>query len=262
MLSKEKIVKRIKELSPWFQRIHLVGDIYTPGCLGTEYRWDFIKNFLPKKLKEMRVLDIGCNAGYFSIKMKELGVQYIKAIDFEHYIAQAKFVAKIKKINNINFTVQSVYKLDTSKKFDLTLCSGLFYHLKYPFLALKKISDVTTNMVILETETLASDEDTNKMKFIEHTYRNDGTTWWVPGEECIKSMLRNVGFKFVKSYTYEDNDQIFGKHYSEGLTEEGIRKGKRMVVIGLKKLDKDKIGMLLSEIPELENEIDLNNLDV
>jgi len=262
MLSKEKILKRMKELSPWGQKIHLIKDIYTDGSLDVEDRWKFIKNFIPKDLKGMRVLDVGCNAGYFSIKMKELGAQYVKAIDFEHYIQQAKFVAKIKKYNDINFIVQSLYKLDSSKKFDLTICLGTFYHLKYPFLALKKIADVTTKMVLLETEALASNENTDKIQFIEHNYRNDGTTWWIPGEECLKGMLRSVGFKFVQSYPYPDNHPIFGKHYYQGLTKEGIIKGKRIVLVGLKELDKDKIGMLVSEIPELESEIDLNNLDI
>ncbi len=261
MLSKEKIVKRIKELSPWFQRIHLVGDIYTPGCLGSEDRWNFIKNFLPKKLKEMRVLDIGCNAGYSLIKMKELGTQYVKGIDFEHYIRQAKFVAKIKGYNDINFMAQSVYQLDTSEKFDLTLCLGTLYHLKYPFLALKKISEVTTKMILLETEALVDEKGTDKMKFIEHSYKNDGTNWWIFGEECLKGMLRSVGFKFVQSYTYPNDHPTLGKHYYQGFTEEGIIKGKRIVVIGLKTLDRNRIGRLVSEISELKNEIDLNHLD-
>jgi len=262
MLSKEKIVKRIKELSPWYQRIYLVDNIYTSCYSGIEYGWDFIKNFIPKNLKEIRALDIGCNAGYSSIKMKELGTQYIKGIDFEHYIRQAKFVAKIKGYNDINFMAQSVYQLDTSEKFDLTLCLGILYHLKYPFLALKKISDVTTEMILLETEALVDEKGTDKMKFIEHSYRNDGTNWWIFGEECLKSMLRSVGFKFVKSYTYPDDHPTLGKHYYQGFTEDGIRKGKRIIVIGIKMLNKCNVGMFGLKISELEDKIDFNNLGV
>jgi len=259
---KEDILKKMKELVPWGQNIQLAKDIYTKGPLDVVCRWEFIKNLIPRDLKGMHILDIGCNAGYFSVKMKRLGAQYIKAIDFKHYIKQAKFLAKVKKCDNINFVVQSLYNLDSSEKFDLTICLGVLYHLKYPFLALKKISDVTNKMVILETEVLVNNEDTNKMRFIENSYRNDGTTWWIPGEECLKAMLRSVGFKFVQSYPYKEDDPIFGRHYSQGLTEEGIPKGRRMVLVGLKKLDQNKIGHLVSEIPELENELDFNNLDI
>lgn len=259
---KEEIIKKVKELSPWGQKIYLIDDIFTPGPLDTEQRWDFIKNFLPKDLKDMHVLDVGCSAGYFSVKIRELGTYNVVGIDFEHYIRQAKLVAEVKRYKNIEFRIQSIYKLNTSEKFNLTLCLGVLYHLKYPFLALKKMSEVTTEMLLLETEALLDEQDTDKIKFIEHTYKNDGTNWWIFGEECLKGMLRSVGFKFVKSYRYPDDHLIFGKHYYQGLTEEGINKGGRMVVVGLKSLDADKIGMLLSEIPDLEKEIGLNSLKI
>ncbi|NOZ64037.1 MAG: DUF1698 domain-containing protein, partial [Caldiserica bacterium] len=253
----EEITREINLLAPWGQRIHITDDIYTPGPLDTEYRWEFIKNFLPRKLQGMSVLDAGCNAGYFSIKMEEMGAEEVLGIDFAHYIKQANFVKRIKGANKVNFAIHSVYTLPLSRKFNLTLCLGLLYHLKYPFFALKKISELTTEMVLIETEALVDEIDTDKMKFVEHTYRNDGTTWWIPGEECLKGMLRSVGFKFVKSYPYPENHAIFGKHYSQGLTEEGIRKGRRIVVIGLKVLNPERIGILLSELPELEREINL-----
>ena len=260
MLEKE-ITEKIKDLHPWGEKIYLKGDIYTPGPLDTEGRWDFIKNFIPKNLEGMDVIDTGCSAGYFSTKMKELGAKRVVGIDFEHYIRQAKFVAEIKGYKDIEFRAQSLYNLDSSEKFNLTLCLGILYYLKYPFLALHKMAQLTTEMILVETECLVNEQDACKMRFIEHTYRNDSTNWWIYGEECLRAMLRSVGFKFVKIYSYPENHATFGTHYHQGLTEEGIVKAKRVLAIGLKKLDPDRIGMLLSEVPELENEIDFNNID-
>lgn len=262
MSSKDRIIQQIEELSPWGQIIRLTEDLYTPGSLDTEYRWDFMKNLFPKNFKGMKILDIGCNAGFFSLKMKELGAQYVLGIDFQHYINQAKFIAEIKKCKDVEFKVQSVYKLSNTSRFNLTLCLGVLYHLKYPFLALRKISEVTSEMLLLDIEVLVDAEDTDKMKFIEHTYRNDGTNWWLFGEECLKGMLRNVGFKFVKSYSYPYHHPTFGDNYYQGLTEEGMKKGKRIVVVALKTLDPARIGILLSESSDLENEIDLKNLNL
>lgn len=261
MLTKEEILVKVQELAPWWQAMHLIDDVYTPGQIDTQCRWDFLKSFLPKNLKGKRVFDLGCNAGFNSIKAKELGADYVLGIDFEHYIKQANFIKELKELD-IDFKTDSIYKISVSKKFDITLCLGLLYHLKYPFLALEKISDCTSEMIILETECLVGSQDADKIKFVEHSYRNDGTVWWLFGEECIKGMLRSVGFKFVKSYRFPSDHPIFGDHYSDGLTEEGIKKGGRVVVIGFKKLDLSKFGMLLAEIPDLEDEVDLNNLDI
>lgn len=261
-MTKEEIIRKTKELSPWFQNIHLIDDIYTLGALDTEPRWRFIKNFLPKNFTGMRVLDVGCNAGIFSIKAKELGADYVLGIDFEHYIKQANFIKEVKQIEGVKFSIDSIYTLSTPRRFDLTLCLGVLYHLKYPFLALKKISELTTEIVLLETETLTEEQDADKMKFIEHTYRNDGTNWWIYGEECLKSMLRSVGFKFVKSYHYPDGHIVFGKHYSKGFTEEGIKKGRRTLLLALRTLGADRRKILVSEIPylEKEKEVDSNHL--
>jgi len=262
MLTEKEILEKIADLAPWAQNISIKEGISTPGPLDTQLRWDFIKNYMPRKLKGMRVFEPGCNAGFFSLKSAELGADYVLGIDFEHYIAQANLIKKIRQAERVDFQAGSIYKMPSTEKFDITLCLGLIYHLKYPFLALKIISDLTSKMILLETEYIIAPQDTDKMKFIEHTYRNDGTVWWLCGEECIKGMLRSVGFKFVKSYRYPSEHLVFGKHYSQGKTEEGMDKGSRLLVVGLKELDAGKIGMLLSEIPELEKEIDLNNLDL
>lgn len=251
---KNDILKKMTDLSPWGQRIHLIDDIFTNGPMDTENRWAYIKNFMPKDLSNMRVLDVGCNAGFFSMKAKELRADYVLGIDFEHYIKQANFIKDLKDVKGLEYKVCSVYNMPASDKFDLTLCLGLIYHLRHPFLVLHKLADCTKDMIIIETEVLAREEDSNKMRFIEHTYKNDGTTWWIPGEECLRGMLRSVGFRYVKTHAYPHG--MFGDHYHLGVTEEGIEKGRRIIAIGLKVLDIERLGFFMSEIPDLDKEID------
>ena len=60
-------------LSPWFHNLHLpdgsetapahpLGDF--PACM-----WDQIKAHLPDDLTGWQVLDVGCNAGFYSIEL-------------------------------------------------------------------------------------------------------------------------------------------------------------------------------------------------
>ena len=40
------------------------------------FKWNQICNFLPPNLKGWRVLDIGCNAGFYSFELAEWGFGY------------------------------------------------------------------------------------------------------------------------------------------------------------------------------------------
>jgi len=48
---------------------------------------------IPEDLSDWKVLDIGCNAGYYSLELAKRGAQ-VTGIDLdEHYLNQAKWVA-------------------------------------------------------------------------------------------------------------------------------------------------------------------------
>ncbi len=106
----------------------------------------------------------------------------------------------------------SAYDIDSSLgTFDITLLLGVFYHLKNPFLLLEKLSEITNEMIIIETAIRNSKEDSENrklgkmgipvMEFIEQPYRPktyEGTwNWWAPNVECVCAMLRTVGFSRV-----------------------------------------------------------------
>ena len=97
-MSKE-IIKQIKELSPWYQQINLngnmtlnKGDKYLHAKAG-EYTWNTIKQFLPDSLSKMRILDLGCNAGFYSISYSLLGAKEVIAIEINTgFFKQALFI--------------------------------------------------------------------------------------------------------------------------------------------------------------------------
>src|SRR3546814_3175086 len=51
---------------------------------------------LPSRLQGKSVLDIGCNAGFYSLEMKRRGASRVVAIDSDpRYLAQAELVAEV-----------------------------------------------------------------------------------------------------------------------------------------------------------------------
>src|SRR5438105_15920154 len=94
-LSREQIARRIRELGEWFHNIDIRGVQTASGHFLGDYprqKWRRFEHALPNDLGDKSVLDIGCNAGFYSIEMKRRGAARVVGIDFiEHYLAQAKF---------------------------------------------------------------------------------------------------------------------------------------------------------------------------
>jgi tRNA (mo5U34)-methyltransferase len=99
MLSTEQIRQRIAELGEWFHNLELGGVQTAPDHFLGNYpqvKWQQFAFAIPEDLTGKSVLDVGCNAGFYSIQMKRRGADRVVAIDTdEKYLAQARFAAKV-----------------------------------------------------------------------------------------------------------------------------------------------------------------------
>jgi tRNA (mo5U34)-methyltransferase len=93
-------------------------------------------------LRGKTVLDIGCNAGFYSFEMKRRGAHRVLGIDSEEgYLDQARFTAAVNGLD-VEFRNLSVYEVaGLRERFDLVLFLGVLYHLRYPLLALDVIHE-------------------------------------------------------------------------------------------------------------------------
>jgi tRNA (mo5U34)-methyltransferase len=267
-LSPEEIQARVKGLGQWFHNVNLRGVQTAPNHFLGDYpenKWRSFAASIPNDLNGKSVLDIGCNAGFYSIEMKRRGAERVVAIDSDEvYLAQARFAAEVCEAE-IDFHQLSVYDVAAlQEKFDLVLFLGVFYHLRHPLLALDLIHEhVTRDLLIFqsmqrgseEVVPLAEDypfwetgifrqEDFPRMFFIEKSYSSDPTNWWIPNRACVEAMLRSAGFEilghpenevFVCRHlaTPEYGQAVYpekavdeqGKQYENSAAEFGIRNG-------------------------------------
>ncbi|MGN6370856.1 MAG: TIGR04290 family methyltransferase [Phycisphaerae bacterium] len=221
-LGREEIERRVRELGPWFHNIDLGGVKTAPGHFLGDYpniKYRGFRDALPSDLTGQSVLDIGCNAGFYSIEMKKRGAARVVGIDSDdRYLAQAAFAAKVRGFSDIEFRKLSVYDVGALReRFDVVLFMGVLYHLRHPLLALDLIHDtVAKDLLVFQSMQRGSTEvgevapDYNfwqtemferpewpKMCFIEHKYAEDPTNWWVPNRACVEAMLRSSGFKII-----------------------------------------------------------------
>ncbi len=220
-LNEQQIKARVEGLGQWFHNVRLQGVETAPDHFLGDYpnvKWRRFAEAIPADLSGKTVLDIGCNAGFYSIQMKRRGAERVVAIDTdEAYLAQGRFAAEICEAE-IEFRQLSVYDVGAlGEKFDFVLFLGVFYHLRHPLLALDLIHEHVTRDLLLfqsmqrgsdEVEPLAEDypfketeiferESFPRMHFIEKRYCGDPTNWWIPNRACVEAMLRDVGYQIL-----------------------------------------------------------------
>ncbi|HEX8231964.1 MAG TPA: TIGR04290 family methyltransferase [Caulobacteraceae bacterium] len=221
-LDPETIRRRVEELKPWFHNMDLGGVQTAPEHFLHDYPRNKFSRFahaVPADLTGKSVLDIGCNAGFYSMEMKRRGAARVVGIDSdERYLAQARLAAEVNgyEIELRNLSVYDVGAL--GETFDLVIFMGVLYHLRHPLLALDLIHEHVARDLLLfqtlqrgseEVEGVAEDYDFKeqahfdrpgypKMHFIEHRYAGDPTNWWAPNAACSAAMLRSSGFEIVE----------------------------------------------------------------
>ena len=220
-MSALEIQQQVQALGPWFHNIDLCGVHTAPDHFLGDYpamKWKKFAHAIPADLTGNTVLDIGCNAGFYSIEMKKRGAERVLGIDFDDvYLDQARFAAQVAEVN-IEFRKLSVYDVGAlSEKFDVVIFMGVLYHLRHPLLALDLIRQhVAGDILIFQSMqrgssdvvplaenypfsdyALFDDPAYPKLHFIEKRYADDPTNWWVPNAACAEAMLRSAGFEIA-----------------------------------------------------------------
>lgn len=131
-----------------------------------------------------------------------------------HYLNQTKWAVEQFGVRD-RVTVQrrQVYELaGDPTTYDLVLFMGVFYHLRYPLLALDIVAQrigrqlVFQSLLQLDEEIYAPQDDYEfeerdvlrrpgwpAMAFIEKRFAHDPTNWFVPNRAGIEAMLRSAG---------------------------------------------------------------------
>lgn len=210
--------QRIQELGPWFHNMRLGGIATAPDHFLGDYpqvKYERFRTTLPADMSGLTVLDIGCNAGFYSLELKRRGAERVLGIDTDsRYLAQARFAAEVSGLD-VQFERMPVWDVAAlQERFDLVIFMGVLYHLRHPLLALDLIHEhVAKDMFLFQSmqrgsrEIALIEEDYDftapapfdeagypKMHFIEKRYSHDQTNWWVPNRACTEAMLRSAGF--------------------------------------------------------------------
>lgn len=208
---------RVRELGPWFHDLDLHGVRTAPDHpLGGFLRdlWSQVEPAFPADMSGKTVLDIGCNAGFYSLQLHARGAQVTGIEHDPHYLAQARYAADVLGAD-IEYLQLDVYDVDRlGRRFDYVLFMGVLYHLRYPLYALDKVARLPREKLVFQSllrgtggrmelerdypiteEAIFEDPRYPAMYFIEGSYAGDPTNWWAPNQAGMEAMLRSAGLR-------------------------------------------------------------------
>jgi SAM-dependent methyltransferase len=137
----------------WFHYMEFENGTYTDGWKNNKDLFDWILLSLNKfNLTNSKVIDVGCRYGLLTFKMENLGAEEIVAVDND--VSKGATELLIPRLKSkINMYECNLYDLKYKNYFDYTFCYGVLYHLRYPFIGLKRLVDITKvgGRIVLET---------------------------------------------------------------------------------------------------------------
>ena len=218
--NRKTLEETLGKLGPWYHNLEIQPGLMTNPAIGEHpaSRWRLLESFVPKDLSGKSVLDIGCNAGYFSLQMKKRGATRVVSIDIMPYVlAQARFMSVWEGLP-IEIREMDTYDVESLGTFDYVVFVGVLYHLKHPLYALEKIANICRDTLFFQSVVRGPSGDFEpkpdyplseagifdlpeypKLYFVEKSFNGDVSNWWFANQSCLKAMLRTAGFREIIS---------------------------------------------------------------
>ena len=212
-MDKDEIIRTINSFPSWLYQFNLKGNL-TPVAdkisnirfhQRKDYFFDPLVKLLGGSLKGKRVLDLGCNAGFYSLLAIESGCDFVMGIDGRQmHIDQANFVFKANEIkeNRYKFVVGNIFDLNLEEfgTFDIVFCLGIFHHFCKHMQFLEKTAQVNSDIFLLETRVsripgaymvMQSESTDLRLNALDYSLT------MVPTKQAVFSLVQQFGYKVV-----------------------------------------------------------------
>lgn len=100
-------------------------------------------------------LDIGCNQGYFAVKLAQLGCRPVTGIDARAvHIRDADLMRRVWELTHLQFRQIDLWQVNPESfgQFDVVLLLGVLYNLENPIGALRLAHALARRAVVIETQ--------------------------------------------------------------------------------------------------------------
>ncbi|HEV3231101.1 MAG TPA: DUF1698 domain-containing protein [Candidatus Dormibacteraeota bacterium] len=228
------------ENHPWFHSIDLGGGRMTAGVKSAARLQEELDRLELPDLRNRTVLDVGAWDGWFSFAAERGGARRVVALDeyawaVDHRAHREYIEASARRrrrprppeevpaiwrpgelpgrigFDHARATLEShvepvvgdfmTMDLAPLGRFDVVFFLGVLYHLKDPFLALRRLCEVTGGVAVIETACVVvpGREHHPLWEFFEGAELDgDPSNWWAPNAAGLLAACRAAGFSRVQ----------------------------------------------------------------
>jgi len=212
-LTRDVVQNLVDSHKLWWHTITLPYGIKTPGVVN-ESAQNWVAQAIPGDLTGKQILDVGTNDGYYSFLCERRGATVWAIDNLSHGRGTTGFdIASRLLASHVNFQIVDLFDLNPDeRKYNIVLFFGVYYHLQNPLLALQKMAQVTTEMLLLEGKLVLGGTKPLMEFYPDHQGSgNTGGNWWGANEPCLLSMLEVAGFRKAETIAKNIGDGNTGR---------------------------------------------------
>jgi SAM-dependent methyltransferase len=206
------LARKIAGFPRWHYQFDLLGHktpVYDPDMVNRHEQrrrhvFRPVVDLLGGSLAGKRVLDLGCNAGFWSLCAVESGCDYVLGIDGRPmHVEQANLVFQVKGVSRQRYDFRCANVFDVRGdlgSFDLVLCLGVLYHTCKPMELLEWVARVNSDVLLIDTSLSA------RLGLVLEFYHEpcdeprhscDYELVMFPTRGAVLDMVRQVGYRAV-----------------------------------------------------------------
>lgn len=149
----------------------------------------------------LRILDLGCGAGFWALQAIEAGAEFVLGLDSrEMYIEQAELVFEAKGVDRTRYRFEpaDIFEREAPGRFDLVLCLALMNHTSRPVELFELMAATEAEALLVETELVRSSSSVFSLSSAA-----DGSKTMahravlVPSRSAVEELAGGVGYASV-----------------------------------------------------------------
>lgn len=195
---RQSLKEKLKALCPWRKGPFSVFGIDIDAEWRSDRKWARIAPHIDD-LADKLVLDVGCNNGYYALRMQAMGAKMILGIEptwlyVFQFLALQKYLSDSQRAFVLPLALEEIPQHVTG--FDTVFSMGVLYHRKEPKAHLERLCALLRpgGQLILET-LIIEDKD---VLIPNARYANMRNVWIIPGYPTLENWLEESGFTDVR----------------------------------------------------------------
>ncbi|MGA2321945.1 MAG: methyltransferase domain-containing protein, partial [Solirubrobacteraceae bacterium] len=211
-MERRELEERIAGFPRWHYRFEFDNGATTPvfnqrsinrNEQRRRYFFDALLRVTGGSLRGQRVLDLGCNAGFWCLNAIEAEADFVLGVDGRQmHVDQARLVFEAKGIDPARYRFEqgNIFEHNFDDRFDVVLCLGLMYHIAKPVELFELMTRTGAEVIVIDTNIFPA-----PFSFFKVHLENVEAPWHavdyeitlVPTRQAVIDLANQFGLKTV-----------------------------------------------------------------